>query len=96
MSKILLLGAITMLAAPLGLPFENTWFAGFVAGATGIGFFVSAVNSMPEPNENSSPQYVWLFRFGHSLFHLGTAYSAHPSMWKFLGSHRKPESEKQE
>jgi hypothetical protein len=28
--------------------------------------------------------YVWLFRFGHSLFHLGTAYYAHPSLWKYF------------
>jgi len=70
--------------APLGLPFENTWFAGFVTGVTACGFFVSAVVSMKEPDEHSSPQYVWLYRFGHSVMHMGTAYFAHPSVWRYF------------
>jgi len=51
---------------------------------TSVGFFVAAVISMPEPKESSSPRYVWLFRFAHNLLHLGTAYNAHPSLWKFF------------
>jgi formate hydrogenlyase subunit 3/multisubunit Na+/H+ antiporter MnhD subunit len=79
------IGAAMLLAvAPFGLPFENTWFAGFFAGVTCVGVLVSAIVSMREPTEDSSAGYVWLFRFGHSLFHLGTAYYAHPSLWKYF------------
>jgi len=73
--------------APLGLPIENTWFSGFISGITCVGFFVAAVVSMPEPKDEqaerpSSMLYVWIYRFGHSLLHLGTAYFAHPTLWK--------------
>ncbi len=81
----LMVGVAMLLAvAPLGLPFENTWFAGFIAGVTFCGLFVAAVVSMPEPKEDSSPAYIWLYRFGHSVFHLGTAYFAHPSVWRYF------------
>jgi hypothetical protein len=72
-----LVGVAMLLAvAPLGLPFENTWFAGFVAGVTFCGFFTAAVVS--------SAFYIWAYRFGHSMFHLGTAYFAHPSVWRYF------------
>jgi len=79
--------AMLLAVAPLGLPFENTWFSGFITGITSVGFFVAAVVSMPEPKDEqsekpSSMAYVWLYRFGHSVLHLGTAYFAHPSLWK--------------
>lgn len=93
MLKVLVGVAMLLAVAPLGLPFENNWFSGFVAGVTFCGLFVSAVVSMSEPTETSSPTYVWLFRFGHSLFHLGTAYYAHPSLWKHF---KAPHVEQQE
>jgi len=83
-----LVGVAMLLAvAPLGLPIENTWFSGFISGITCVGFFVAAVVSMPEPKDEqaerpSSMFYVWIYRFGHSLLHLGTAYFAHPTLWK--------------
>jgi hypothetical protein len=92
MSKLVLLGAVTLLAAPLGLPFENTWFAGFVAGVSCYGLFVSLTVSLREPDETSSPAYVSFFRFMHSQFRVGTAYFSHPSIWKFFG-HRKQDPE---
>jgi hypothetical protein len=82
--KVLVGVAMLLAVAPLGLPFENTWFSGFVAGVTAVSFLVSAIVSMTEPTEQSSPTYIWLFRFGHSMFHLGTAYFAHPSLWKYF------------
>ena len=85
MTKLILFSTL-LLAAPLGLPFENTWFAGFVAGVSLFGLFVSATVSMPEPDEVSSTFYNWLFRFMHSLFHVGTGYFAHPTSWKFFRS----------
>lgn len=94
MSKLLLLGAVTVLAAPLGLPFENTWFAGFVAGVSAYGLFVSITVSLREPDSNSSPLYVAFFRFMHSQFRVGTAYFSHPSLWKFFkAAKQEPEAE---
>lgn len=92
MSKFLALGALALLATPLGLPFENTWFAGFVAGVSLYGLFVSITVSLREPDENSSPAYVTFFRFMHSQFRVGTAYFSHPSVWKFFKA-GKPDSE---
>lgn len=89
LTKMVLLAGLLVLATPLGLPFENTWFAGFVAGVSLVGLFVSAVTSMMEPDDNSSHAYVWLFRFGHSALHLGTAYFAHRSQWKFFRTEKK-------
>lgn len=84
MLKFLVGAAMLLAVAPFGLPFENTWFAGFIAGVTTVGFLVAAIVSMPEPKEDSRAGYIWLFRFGHSLLHLGTAYYAHPSLWKYF------------
>lgn len=70
--------------APLGLPFENTWFSGFIAGVGTMGFFVAGVVSMPEPKEDSSVAYIWLYRFGHAALHLGTSYFAHPTLWRYF------------
>jgi hypothetical protein len=85
--------AMLLAVAPFGLPFENTWFSGFVAGIWFCGLFVAAIVSMPEPTEDSSKMYVWMFRFGHSLFHLGTAYFAHPSLWKLFKAEQGRERE---
>ena len=94
MSKLLVLGMVTVLAAPLGLPFENTWFAGFVAGVSCYGLFVSMTVSLREPDETSSPAYVSFFRFMHSQFRVGTAYFAHPSVWKLFKASKESESPK--
>lgn len=91
MSKLLMLAAVALLAAPLGLPFENTWFAGFVAGVTCYGIFVSITVSLKEPDSNSSPAYVAFFRFMHSQFRVGTSYFAHPSVWKFFKANKEPD-----
>lgn len=84
MLKFALGVAMLLAVAPFGLPFENTWFSGYIAGVTSIGFFVAAVVSMPEPKEDSHPAYIWAFRFGHSILHLGTSYFAHPSLWRYF------------
>jgi len=70
--------------APFGVLFENTWFAGFISGVTVMGWFVAGVVSMKAPTEKSSPFYCWIFRFSHNVLRIGTAYNAHPSLWKFF------------
>ena len=33
----------------------------------GYWLFSAAVGAMPTPTQNSSPFYIWIFRFGHGL-----------------------------
>jgi hypothetical protein len=70
--------------APLGFHLKTPGSPASLRVIACTGLVVSAIVSMTEPTEQSSPAYIWLFRFGHSLFHLGTAYFAHPSLWKYF------------
>lgn len=91
---LLPIGAFVALAAPFGLPIENTWFSGFVVGYGVNIVFGSAVSSLVEPDENSSKGYIFLYRYAHALSNRATAFAAHKSFWKFF-TLAKPEGQEE-
>lgn len=68
----------------MGLPVGDPWFDVLVIYILWQAFLRSIVNGMPEPEEHSSPWYIWAYRSLHSVARIGTVYFAHKRMWKFL------------
>ena len=76
---------VVSMADELGVP--HNWQ--LVFNGIAIGWVIHAwgsayASSMLEPVETDSRVYIQWFRFVHIIFHRGTAYSAHPVLWKLL------------
>lgn len=83
--KVSALGAMLFSAATLlGLPVNDPWFDIFMFYVLGRWMFVSIVNGMPEPSEDSSDWYIWAYRSMHSMAHIATAYFSHKKLWKLF------------
>ena len=76
--------AVLMAADFMGLPVSDQWFDVFVLYVFGRWAWLSIVNGMPEPEEDSSLWYIWCYRSMHSMAHIATAYFSHKRMWKYL------------
>lgn len=72
-----LVGAIVTTAVVEGVPLQNPWFDAFA-----VFYIFSAITSgMPDPDQNSSFGYIWLYRSAHILSANGTAYFIHRNKW---------------
>lgn len=67
-------GALLLLAAPLGLPLNGTWFDGVIFGFGVNVVFGSAVSAMVMPTESSPNWYKWLYNYGHLIFNRATTH----------------------
>jgi hypothetical protein len=81
-------GAVLLAADFMGLPIQDPWFDFFVVYVVGRWALTSVVNGMPEPEEVSSPWYIWCYRSLHSMAHISTAYFSHKNMWKYISGVR--------
>ena len=86
MTRFLLIGLIKVVplfaflapvAATVGLPVNNVWFDISVFNYV----FSAFTSGMPEPSQESSFVYVWMFRSFHLLSANGTAYFIHRKRW---------------
>lgn len=75
----------------LGVPKEwQVLFDGVVVGWTLHAWGSSYTTGLVEPNETtSSTGYIHWFRTCHAVFNKGTAYFAHPSVWKLFTATRE-------
>ena len=80
----ILFGAVMSIDNVMGLPFGHSWFDGFIVGYAINVIFGSAVNSLVEPDDDSSKLYVWIYRYGHLVLNRSTTYFTHKSLWKYL------------
>lgn len=91
MIKLAILGlAIVIPAAISGtIPITDPWF-----DITLCWWVFSAVTSgMPEPDQDSSFGYIWLYRTSHILSSQGTAYFAHRGQWPSLSAMKDAEKD---
>ncbi len=74
------IAAFVMATSPTspGIPINDPWFIVFVVW----NLFSALTSGMPEPDEESSFGYIWLFRSCHILSAQGTAYFIHKKRWK--------------
>lgn len=77
------LGFLVMaFAGPFNLP--SGPFEWFITGWSAQALFGAAVTSLREPKETSPDWYIFVYRFGHKALSRGTAYEAHPAVWKMF------------
>jgi hypothetical protein len=86
---IIKVSAVAMLLFSLvgssGLPVSNPWFDISVM----LWIFSAVVGGMPEPEEDSSFYYIWLYRSLHLLSATGTAYFIHKKRWADISGESK-------
>lgn len=72
------ISAVVAVTQPGVVPLNDPWFVVFIVW----NLFSAVTSGMPEPDEDSSFSYIWLFRSCHILSAQGTAYFIHKKRWK--------------
>jgi hypothetical protein len=71
------LGSLLTSASVNGLPLQDPWFD----IAIFLWVFSAITGGMPEPEQNSSFWYIWLYRTLHLMSASATAYFIHKNRW---------------